>query len=300
MSTAGSADQWRDLARKIEALGYSSIYIPDHFDEQLSPLVALTVAAEVTDNLKVGSLVFDNDYRHPLVLAREIATLDLLSSGRVECGIGAGWMTSDYIASGIALDEPPVRVERLEEAVEILKQLWTNDSVSYSGKHYTLKAARGFPKPVQSPHPKIVIGGGSPKVLRLAAKQADIVGINMRLSAGVIGSEVIAEAAPEKFDARIKWVREAAGSRIEDIEIQCLTFIVQVVPNGNEVRERVAPLFGMTPEIAAQVPVVLVGSEQEICETLQERRERWGYSYIIVHEQEMEEFAPVVALLEGK
>ncbi len=300
VSTASSALGWRELARKIEDLGYSTLFVPDHFDEQLSPLVGLTVACEATSTLNVGTLVFDNDYRHPVVLAREVATLDLLSGGRFECGLGAGWMTTDYVASGIKLDSPKVRVERLEESIKIMKDMWQNRTSTFEGKHYKTVGAVGFPEPVSKPNPKIIIGGGSKKVLSLAGREADIIGINMKLAAGVIGSEVIAEAHPDKFDERYMWVKEAAGSRIDSLEIQCLTFMVQVVPNGDEIRDKIAPLFGITPELSKEVPAVLIGSSDEIIETLLMRRERWGYSYIVVHENEMEDFVPVLEKLNGQ
>ncbi len=173
---------WRDLARRCEDLGYSCLYIPDHFGDQFGPLVALTVAAEATATLRVGSLVFDNDYRHPVVLAKEIATLCLASDGRVEFGLGAGWMTTDYDESGIPLDPAPLRVERMLEGLTVMRELWSRERVTFAGAHYHVKDAQGSPRPPAVP--PIVIGGGSRRILSIAAREADIVGVNPDLRSG--------------------------------------------------------------------------------------------------------------------
>ena len=298
-STAPDGRAWRDRARKIEALGYSTLYIPDHFGDQFGPLVALTSAAEATERLRVGSLVFDNDYRHPVVLAKELATLDLLSEGRLEVGMGAGWMKSDYDEAGLPYDRPGVRIERMVEGLQIMKALWRDGSATLDGKHYTVRNAQGLPRPHTSPHPQIVIGGGSPKVLGIAAREADVVGINPNLAAGYVGPEVAATAKPANFRERVGWVRDAAGDRFNDLELQILTFFVQIVPNRLEVAEQMAPLFGLTPEEALEVPLGLVGTVEEICDTLQKRREEYGFNYVVVHEPEMEAFGEVVARLAG-
>jgi probable F420-dependent oxidoreductase len=299
MSKAASPKEWRAAARKIEDLGYSTLFIPDHLDEQWGPLVALTCAAEATTTLRVGTLVLDNDYRHPVVLAKELATLDLLSEGRLEAGIGAGWMTSDYQASGITLDPPAVRVERLEEALQVMKAMWRDGTCTFFGKHYQVSSAQGFPLPHRRPGPLLVIGGGSPRVLRLAAREADIVGVNPRLTSGVIGPEAIASAVPEEYDRRIAWVREAAGGRIDDIELQALTFFVHIGEGARGKLEELSPVLGMSPEQAANAPVALVGTVEEIAETLEARKERWGFTYWVIHEAEVEAFAPVVSRLAG-
>ncbi|HET9731238.1 MAG TPA: TIGR03621 family F420-dependent LLM class oxidoreductase [Acidimicrobiales bacterium] len=298
----GAADGpgWRSLARRCEALGYATLFIPDHFGDQWGPLVALTVAAEATTTLRVGTLVLDNDYRHPVVLAKELATLDLVSEGRLEVGIGAGWMTSDYDESGIPLDPPGVRVDRLTEALDVFDALWSEGSATLGGAHYKVTAAQGLPRPHTKPRPPLIIGGGSPRVLRLAARRADIVGVNPNLRSGRIGPETSAECLPDKFDQRIAWVREAAGDRIASLDLQCLTFMVQVGVDRRQVASEMAPLFGVTPEDALEIPLALVGSVDEICDTLEERRRRWGFNYIVVHEPEMEAFAPVVERLAGR
>ncbi len=299
LSRADSAAAWRATARKIEDLGYSSLFIPDHFDDQYGPLVALTVAAEATTNLRVGSLVFDNDYRHPVVLAKEVATLDLFSEGRVEFGLGAGWMTSDYEQSGIGHDPPGARVSRMIESLAIMKELWSKGEASYSGEHYTVTGALGTPSPVQRPHPPVIIGGGSPRVLGVAAREADIVGVNPSLAAGYIGPEVLETTSAEYYHRRLEWIRQAAGPRFDQLELQCLTFLVQIVPDRQEAVSRLASAMSVAPEQVEGSPIALIGSTDEIAETLRRRRDQFGFSYIVVHEAEMEALAPVVATLAG-
>ena len=299
LSNASSGPAWRELARTIEGLGYSSLFIPDHFEDQFGPLVALTVAAEATTDLKVGSLVFGNDYRHPIVLAKEIATLDLLSEGRVEFGLGAGWMTTDYEQSGIVNDPPGVRISRMAESLAVMKSLWSTGAATLAGEHYTITGAIGAPLPFSRPHPPIIIGGGGRRVLGIAAREADIVGVNPSLAAGYVGPEVLETTTAEYYDQRIAWIREAAGDRFDALELQCLTFLVQIVPDREDAVERLASMMGVTPEQVDGSPVALVGTIEQIAERLVERRERFGFSYIVVHEAEMEAFAPVVAALAG-
>ena len=298
VSAAESATAWRDLARKVEDLGYSTLFIPDHFDNQFGPLVALTVAAEATSRLRVGSLVFGNDYRHPVVLAKEIATLALMSENRVEFGLGAGWMSSDYRSSGIPEDRPGVRVSRMEEALALYTALWTHGTASLDGEHYQVVDA--VSTPVLSQRPPIIIGGGSPRVLGIAARHADIVGVNPNLAAGYIGREVIESTQAEYFDERVRWVREAAGDRFAQLELQILTFFVTLTNERQSAIDGLAGMMGVTSEQVAETPVALIGSVDHIVETLQMRRERFGFNYVVVHEAEMEAFAEVVAALTGR
>lgn len=274
--------------------------MPDHLDEQFAPLVALAVAAEATSTLRIGTLVLGNDYRHPVIAAKELATLDFLSEGRLEAGIGAGWMTSDYQVSGITLDPPATRVERLAEAVTVMKDLWRDGYCDHVGRHYEVRGAKGYPLPQRRPGPLLAIGGGSRRVLSLAAREADIVGVNPSLKAGVIGPDAVASAAPERYDERVRWVREAAGERLRDIELQCLTFFVHVGTGASDVVGKMASsAFGMSPEQVAQAPLALAGTVPELVDILCARRERWSFNYVVLHDAEMEAFAPVVARLAG-
>ena len=299
LSNASSGAAWRETARTIEGLGYSTLFIPDHFEDQFGPLVALTVAAEATTDLRVGSLVFGNDYRHPIVLAKEIATLDLLSEGRVEFGLGAGWMTTDYEQSGIANDPPGVRISRMAESLSVMKSLWSTGACTFEGEHYTITGAVGAPLPHSRPHPPVIIGGGGKRVLGIAAREADIVGVNPSLAAGYVGPEVLETTTAAYYDERIGWIREAAGDRFDSLELQVLTFLVQIVPDREEALERLAQMMGVTPEQVDGTPIALIGTVEQIIERLHERRERFGFSYVVVHEAEMEAFAPVVAALAG-
>lgn len=298
-SSAPDAKAWRELARKIESLGYSTLYIPDHFGDQWGPIVAMTIAVEATQTLNVGALVFDNDYRHPVVLAKEIATLDLASEGRVEFGIGAGWMKSDYDESGIAYDRPGVRIDRMVEGLSIMKQLWREGVANLAGEHYTIVNAKGTPHTSGSGSPKIVIGGGGKKVLSIAAREADIVGVNPNLAAGYVGPEVAESSKAAYYRERVGWIREAAGDRFDDLELQCLTYLVQFTDDRRSAYEKLAPLFGLTPDEAMEVPIALAGTVSEITETLEQRRDEYGFSYIVVHEPEMEAFGEVVSRLSG-
>ena len=299
LSKAESGAAWRDTARRIEDLGYSTLFIPDHFEDQFGPLVALTVAAEVTSTLRVGSLVFGNDYRHPVVLAKEVATLDLFSGGRVEFGLGAGWMTSDYEQSGIEADPAGTRISRMAESLAVMKSLWSTGAATYQGEHYRITGAVGAPEPVQRPHPPIIIGGGGRRVLGIAAKEADIVGVNPSLAAGHIGTEVLETTTAEYYRQRIEWIQLAAGARFDALELQVLTFLVQIVPNRAEAIAQLASLMSVTPEQIEGSPIALIGTTDQIVEVLRQRRETFGFTYIVVHEAEMEAFAPVVAALAG-
>lgn len=299
LSRADSGRQWRSVVQKVEDLGYSTVFLPDHFGDQLAPMVALAVAAEATTSLRVGTLVLGNDYRHPLVVAKEAATLDLLSEGRLELGLGAGWMTSDYEQSGITLDAPSTRVARMEEAIAVMKTLWSGGG-DHQGSYYRLERAEGLPRPYRRPHPLLMVGGGSRHVLTVAGREADIVGVNPRLTQGFIGADMLASIAPDRYDRRLEWVRHGAGDRFEQIEIQSLTFFVRVVPDRERVLEETAAMFRMPTDVAADVPLALVGSVEEIAETLEVRRRRWGMSYWIVHDTDMDAFAPVVAAVAGK
>ena len=298
-SAADRGKAWREKARKIEDLGYSTLFIPDHFGDQWGPIVGMTIAAEATERLIVGALVLDNDYRHPVVLAKEIATLDLATDGRVEFGIGAGWMKSDYEQAGMPYDAPGVRIDRMVEGLAVMKQLWRDGTATHQGAHYTVDRAQGLPRPSSSNGPKIIIGGGGKRVLSIAAREADIVGVNPNLSSGYVGPEVAQSAKGERYRERLQWIRDAAGDRFDEIELQCLTFMVQFTDDSAAAYEQLAPLFGLTPDEARDVPIALAGSVAEITETLQRRREEYGFSYVVVHEPEMDEFAKVVANLAG-
>ena len=296
---AADGKAWRDQARKVEDLGYSTLWIPDHFGEQWGPIASLTAAADATTTLNVGALVFDNDYRHPGILAKEMATVDILSEGRMEFGIGAGWMKSDYEEYGIPYDSPGVRIDRMIEGLAIIKQMWTTGVANHEGTHYRCTNAQGQPQPVQKPHPPVLIGGGGKRMLTYAAKEADIIGFNTTLTAGYAGPEAAAEATADKFDQRVQWVKEAAGDRLDSLEFQCWVGFAFVGQSRTDIANMLAPTFGLAPEDALDIPIVMAGSTDEIVEDLQRRRERFGFSYWCVPGDAYEAMAPVVAKLAG-
>ena len=290
---------WAALARRAEELGYDTLFVPDHFQDQFGPLVALTAAATATERLRVGALVLDNDYRHPVPLAKELATLDVLSGGRLEVGIGAGWMRSDYEQSGIAYDEARVRVDRLAEAITVLDGCFTEGPFSFDGEHYQITDYDNLPLPVQRPRPPLLLGGGGPRMLRIAATEADIVGINPSLHAGEIGPDAAADATAEATDRKLRWVREAAGSRFGDLELNCLVLAVLVTDDQHGAAAAMGQLFGVDAEATLEIPHALIGTLEEITTQLRQRRERWGLSYWVVQGDAMEAMAPVIAELAG-
>jgi probable F420-dependent oxidoreductase len=299
-SKANTRDLWVDLARRSEGNGYSCLTMPDHFDDQLAPVPALMTAANVTTTLRVGALVWDNDYKHPAVLAKELATMDVLSDGRLELGIGAGWMISDYEQMGIPYDSAKVRIDRFVEGLKVIKGAMAEGPFSFSGDHYTITNYNGTPKPVQAPCPPILIGGGGKRVLSIAAREADIVGINATMSAGVIGPDAFNTMTAEAVDEKVAIVREAAGARFKDIELNVRAFLVNITDDAKQAASGIASMLGVEQQMVEQSPFALVGPTSKIIDDLLERRERWGFSYVIVGAEDVESFAPVVAALNGK
>jgi probable F420-dependent oxidoreductase len=287
-------------ARRAEELGYSTAFFPDHFGDQLAPLPALIAIADATAELRVGTLVLDNDYRHPVVLAKELATVDVLSGGRLEAGLGAGWMRSDYDQSGIPMDPPKVRVDRFEEGLRVIKNAFADGPQDFSGEHYTVTGYDGQPKPVQKPGPPILIGGGMKRVLSIAGREADIVGINPSIRSGQVDAEAARDGAAGQTDQKVAWIREAAGARFDDLELNLLVFACVITEDRSGTIEAMAPLFGLEPGDVQDHPHTMVGTVDQICEDLERRRERWATSYISIQSDAMEVAAPVVAKLAGR
>jgi probable F420-dependent oxidoreductase len=295
-----SAAEWRTLARKIEDLGYSTLFMPDHFvDTELAPMVGLSVAAAATDRLRVGMLVLANDYKHPAIVAKEAATLDVLSEGRLELGIGAGWKKTDYDALGLPYDAPGTRITRLADALTVIKRAWGDGPFDHDGDHYTIRSYNGTPKPVQQPRPPILVGGGGPRLLRLAGKEADIVGINPNLRAGAITNDALKTSLAEQTRQKIDWVREGAGDRFDALELQIRYFVAAITDDAAGLAEAMSPGFGVSVDDALTSAVALVGTIDEVCETLTRRRKEWGVSYVVFGEDTFEAFAPVVSRLAG-
>ena len=299
MANATSRKDWLQKIKKAEDLGFSTIAMPDHFGDQLGPVPALMSVVE-NSNLRVGTLVLDNDYKHPVVLAKELATIDVLSEGRLELGIGAGWMRTDYEQSGIPYDPPSLRVDRFEEGLRILKGAFGEGAFSFEGKHYTITNYDGRQKPVQQPHPPILIGAGGKRMLTIAAREADIIGINPNLAPGEINMEVGKDGTAERADEKVAWVKQAAGERFDDIEFNSLVFIGIITDDRLGQAGNFAPMFGLTAEQGLEVPNAFVGTVDQICDDLIARRERFNISYWTLSEGLMDGFAPVIERMAGK
>jgi probable F420-dependent oxidoreductase len=309
---AESAGDWVGVARRAEDLGYSALFTTDHYfgpgdisnasghrPVDVAPLTAMTAAAMATTRLRVGCRVFCVDYHHPVLLAKELATLDMLSEGRLEVGLGAGWVAAEYSGLGLAMDRPGVRIERLAEVVEVLKAHWTGKPLDVHGRHVHAAGFAGRPLPVQQPHPPVLIGGGAPRVLRLAGRLADIVSINFNNAAGTLGSASVASSTQDATREKIGWIAEGAGDRFGDIELEIAAYFVAIGDDTSDALEAMARRFGVPPEELAGHPHALIGSVPEVCEKLQQRRSELGVSYVLVAQRSMDAFAPVVARLVG-
>jgi probable F420-dependent oxidoreductase len=298
VSSAASGQAWAELARRAESLGYDVLVMPDHLDRQLSPLAALGAAAAATTRIRLGAFVFANDYRHPLVLAREAATLDFLSGGRFELGLGAGWMRSDYRALGLTYEPASERVDRLEEAIPIFKRLMSGETVTHDGAHFHLDdATTGMPV-VQKPRPPLAIGGGRPRMLRLAAREADIVGITTGFSRR--GWPLITRGTESALAEQVGTIREAAGDRFDTLELNLWIGSAGIAGSGNSIlRSAVAGVAGAAGAVYGS-PYVLYGTLGSLRDLLQKRRDKLGISYYAIPGRAMESMAPLVEAMAGK
>jgi probable F420-dependent oxidoreductase len=276
-------------------------FIEEPFGHQLAPVTALATAAAATKTLRVGSLVICNDYRHPAVLAKEVATLDLLSGGRFELGLGAGFSQPEYEAAGVPYDPPGVRVDRLAEALQVLKGLFGPGPFTFSGRFYTVKDLTLFPNPVQRPHPPILIGAGGKRMLSIAAREANIIGI--QTAALGTGRRVPDPSGllPEAIAEKVAWIRKEAAARFDDIELSLVSSVV-IAGNRREAAERLMrerEWGGISSDRVLEMPSIFIGSVDQIVDEMQARRERYGISYHIVSDRSMEMAAPIVARLAG-
>lgn len=295
------------LARMAEEASFSTFLIRDHFlDEpfgfQLAPIATLARVASVTTRLRIGSLVFANDYRSPVLLAHEAATLDHISGGRLELGLGTGFLEAEYRQTGIPFDPPKTRVDRFEESLRVLKGFFSGEAFTFSGRHYSISALEGFPVPAQRPHPPIMVGAGGRRMLSIAARKADIIGILTTSTAGGVLTDDPALRLAPAVARQVDWIREAAGSRFAEIE---LSMVVSVIITGDrlaaaEELARSRGWSGLSPEQVLEMPSVFIGSVDGIVDEMQARRERYGFSYYVVSGEIMETVAPVVARLAGR
>ena len=294
---AGSSKEWTDIVRQVEDLGYESFHMDDHFGNQLAIVPALMAAADATSSILVGPHVAGVDFRNPVLFAKESATIDLLSEGRFTLGIGAGWSEKDYAIAGIQQDSAMTRIERLGEAVQIMKGMWGEGAFSFEGQHFRVAEVDAVPKPY-SPIP-LMIGGGGPKILALAAQQADIVGINPKIIGRKINPESMATTAADAMDEKLDAVRAAAGDKFDELELQVQIFKTVVTDNPQEAAEQLGPAFGLPADVVLNAPFFQIGSVEQITENLQAMRDRWGISYILFQADGIGPMGPVVTRLAG-
>ena len=291
---------WADSVREVEDLGYSTLFVPDHLDSGLAPLAALATAVADTTDLRVGPLVLDCDFRHPAIVARELSTIDLLSGGRLEVGLGAGWKRLDYDTSGIPMDPPGVRVSRMIEHAQVMKGLFGGEPVDFAGEHYQVSGLTAIPPPSTPGGPPFLIGGGAPRLLRFAGSFADIVGVNPSIHSGEIDADAARDAMDDRIDQKVAWVREGAGDRFDDIELNAWIAVAMLTDDPEGFAQAMAPAFGADDGTALlSSPMTLVGTTAGLADELRRRRERWGYSYHCIPGDHARDFAPLVAELTG-
>jgi probable F420-dependent oxidoreductase len=298
-STAPSGDAWLTFARRAEALGYDALLVPDHLGRQLSPISALAAAAAVTERLRIGPYVFANDFRHPLVMAREAASLDVLSGGRLELGLGAGWRTGDYRQLGLPYEAPGRRIDRLVEALPLIKRLLEGETVTHVGPHYRLGGAVLHPRPVQRPRPPLHIGAGGPRMLRLAAREAEIVGLIPQFTTG--GRPQVRDATEEALSRKVDVVRQTAGDRFWSLELSIYCADAGMVGGpGHGLAGSLSAAAKALVVGAVGSPYLLYGTLRQLRERLERRRDRLGISHYAIPGHSMEEMAPLVAALAGQ
>jgi probable F420-dependent oxidoreductase len=290
--------EWREELRRIESLGFSTVAVSDHFSHgwSMDPIVAMTVAAEATTSLRVLGMVFCNDFRHPVLLHKSMANLDLFSGGRVEVGLGAGWQRDDHDAAGLPFDDVHTRLSRLAEALDIIGGLFGPDPLTYHGEHYRVTDLDGLPKPVQQPRPPLLVGGGGKRVLELAGRTADIVGINPRLSPDVDPLRAVEEMSPERVGRQVGWARAAASAVGRDPELQLRIFDLRVRVGSELLTASSTHARNAAPDAMAASPAVLHGDIDSCVEQLHATRERFGISYFHLGSN-VDAAAPIVAKL---
>jgi probable F420-dependent oxidoreductase len=307
-----SGKEWRDLARRVEELGYSTLHVADHVVgpgplaeasghrvQTVAVIPAMAVAAAVTSTLRVGSRLLCVAYHHPVVLAKEAASLDMLSDGRLELGLGAGWLSDEFEAMGIPFDSAGARIDRLSETIDLVEQCFSGQQVDLEGKYVQAHGFRAIPDVVQTPRPPLMIGGGGRRILTLAGERADIVSVNFNNRGGMLGPDSVATSTSAETHRKLDWIRQGAGDRFADIELEIGAYFVAVGDTGGVV-ERLTQQLRLPAEELQVFPHALIGSVAEICDELERRREEFGFSYITVGDSVAEQFAPVVEKLTGR
>lgn len=308
---AQSGEDWANQVRQAEQLGYSAFHLADHLIgpgpaldktnhpvQNLAAVPAMAYAAAVTERIRIGCRVFCIDYHNPVVLVKSAMTIDLLSGGRLEFGLGAGWLAEEYAAVGLSFDPPKERIDRLADVLEGVKAFRGEGCANIANGALCWRDFEGIPKPVSKP--PIMIGGGSPRVLRLAGCEADIVSLNFNNRAGVIGPDGVQKSTEEETRRKVGWIREGAGERFDELEIEIGAYFTVVVEDPAPVLAGFAQMFGLPEAEVAKHPHALIGNVDAICDELQRRRELFGISYVTVGADHMQAFAPVVERLAGR
>lgn len=309
---AESAAEWRELARRTEDLGYSALHLADHYIgpgpalastnhpvQTIAAVPAMAAAAATTSTLRIGCRVFCIDYHHPVVLAKELATLDLLSDGRVEAGLGAGWLAAEYEAMGLEFQPAGRRIDRLAAAIDLVRECFEGGELKFDRAGLYAAGFEAVPKPVQHGGPPLMVGGGSPRVLRLAGAKADIVSLNFDNSSGKLGAFGVGSGTADQTAAKVAWVQEGAGDRFDEIELEIAAYFAAITDDAAAVLARYAAAFELPIEEIARHPHALIGSEGAIVDELERRREAYGISYVTVSANVAQSFAPIVARLSG-
>jgi probable F420-dependent oxidoreductase len=310
--TATSGDHWRSQARRAEELGFSAFHLADHVIgpgpalaamnhpvQDVAAIPAMAVAAEATSTIRIGCRVLCVDYRNPVMLAKELATLDFFSGGRLDIGLGAGWLAGEYAAMGVGFDRASVRLDRLEDTISLLRASFTDGELDIDTPHVHAVGFEAVPKPVQRPMPPLMIGGGSRRVLGIAGREADIVSLNFDNSSGKIGPAGVGSSTAEITAQKIEWIKAGAGERFADVEIEIGAYFTVVTDQREATLEKMAPMLGLTPEQFGEHPHALVGSVDAICDQLQARREAYGISYVTFGSSVVDAVAPIVERLTG-
>ena len=308
---AETGEEWANQAKQAESLGYSTFHLADHIlgagpaleranhpVQNLAAIPAMAYAAAVTSTINIGCRVFCIDYHNPIVLIKSAMTIDKLSNGRLEFGLGAGWVKEEYQALGIQMDSPGTRIDRLADVLEALKAYRAEGQIDVSNNTVQWKDFEGDPKPVgKAP---IMIGGGSPRILRLAGREADIVSLNFNNRSGMIGPDGVQLSSEAETQKKVGWIKEGAGDRFDDLEIEIGAYFTFVMDDPSPVLGQFAQMFGLSEEEMLKHPHGLFGGVDAICDELERRRELHGISYITVNQANAEAFAPVVERLAGK
>jgi probable F420-dependent oxidoreductase len=315
IASGATATELIETAKSAEQHGFSSIALNDHFTSTVAPLLGLQAMAAATRHIRIATAVLNQDLRHPAVLAKELATLDVLSGGRLELGLGAGWVRADYDQSGIPFDSAAERIARLEENIDILQGLFTDGHCNFAGRHYSVTGLDGTPKPVQPGGPPIMIGGGGRKILSMAARRADIVQV-LGASFGTSGAVVdnLSSFRVEAFEQRLDWIATAAGDRFSEIELSLMLVFIAITDNVEKTAKgfldfltaTVSRYGGEVGDVDVKLqtlldsPVLAIGTLDEVCKKITRVHDELGFSYFVMpYGSAPQNLAPIVAHLAG-